>query len=236
MAVWYKKTMTSDDTSKRFWNKAATENPSWYIATRSKGEDEAFFESGTREVDLFLAQASLALGPKDTVLEIGSGAGRMTKRLAELSDRVIATDVSGNMLALARKNLAGRTNVTYVELTGDGDLPIDTGTVDAVFSYITMQHVPTAKAQELYFAEAIRVTRLGGWVLIQFRRSGIVPRLIEALGHLVHFVSGHKTLSKAWRGARLSEARLRSYSGSGRVVEIWPLGRRHIWAVVRPVS
>lgn len=220
-------------TSKRFWNSAARENAAWYIATGFTSESAAFFESGAAEVDAFLAFAGVSLGPGDTVLEIGCGAGRMTRRLAELAGKVVATDVSAEMLSRAAANLPGRDAVTFLEVSGEGDLPVPDGAVSAVFSYITMQHVPTVRAQELYFAEALRVVQPGGWVLIQFRRAGLVPRALDWVGHLWHLLKGRRTLHRAWRGARVKEPTLLGYASDVVDVRIRPFGRRHVWAVAR---
>jgi ubiquinone/menaquinone biosynthesis C-methylase UbiE len=223
----------SDGSSKNFWNRAARENAAWYIATKFDSESPEFFESGRREVDTFLDFAGVTLTEADTLLEIGCGAGRMTRRFVERAGAVIATDVSGEMLARAGANLAGATNVTFVEVSGDGDLLAADASVTAVFSYITMQHVPTVQAQERYFAEAIRVVAPGGWVLIQFRRSGFVARTIDGVGHVAHRLRGRQTFNRAWRGARLRTSAMLAHATTEVSVEILPLGRRHVWALAR---
>jgi SAM-dependent methyltransferase len=225
--------MQQEGTSKRFWNAAARDNAAWYIATKFQSESPEFFESGRREVDYFLSFAGVELGASDTVVEIGCGAGRMTRRLSELAGTVIATDVSGEMLQRAAANLADHDNVGFIELSGEGDLPLADGSATAVFSYITMQHVPTALAQETYFASALRVLAPGGWALIQFRRSGALPRLLDWVGHLRHLVNGRRTLDRAWRGARVRPSALLGYASSDVSVQILPLGRRHVWALAK---
>ncbi|CAN5490872.1 hypothetical protein BH09ACT4_BH09ACT4_09630 [soil metagenome] len=220
-------------TSKRFWNSAARENAAWYIATRFTSENDEFFESGNREVDHFLGMACLELGPKDTVVEIGCGVGRMTRRLAALAGQVVAADVSDEMLGRARANLAANTNVRYLELSGDGDIPLETASVDAVFSYITMQHVPTADAQARYFGEAVRILKPGGWAYFQFRRPGLLPRTLDWIGHVGHRIRGRHTFDRAWRGSRVSKAALRRSAGDLASVTITPSDRRHNWALAR---
>ena len=219
--------------SKRFWNRAARENAAWYIATRFTSANEEFFASGAREVDAFLGAAALRIAAEDTVLEIGCGAGRMTRRLAQLAGCVIAADVSGEMLERARANLEGRGAVRYLELDGDGALPLKTASVDAVFSYITMQHVPTAAAQERYVGEAVRVLRPGGWAYLQFRRGGPTARALDWAGHLAHRLRGRRTLDRAWRGSRVSPAALRRAAGAEATVSIRRSGRRHVWVLAR---
>ena len=160
----------------------------------------------------------------------------MTRQFADLAGRVIATDVSGEMLDRARANLTGLENVEYLEVSGYGELPVTDASVDAVFSYITMQHVPTASAQERYFAEALRLLGPGGWAYIQFRRSGLLPRMLDWAGHLGHLARGRRTLSRAWRGARISERTLLGYASERVSISIQPHGRRHIWVLARKAS
>ncbi|WP_346233435.1 class I SAM-dependent methyltransferase [Parafrigoribacterium mesophilum] len=222
--------------SKSFWNDAARRNAAWHVATGYSSETEEFFASGVREVDEFLSRGGVALTHEDTLLEIGSGVGRMTRQFAALAGRVIAVDVSGVMLDRARSNLAGLENVEYLEVSGEGELPIADASVDAVFSYITLQHVPTASAQERYFVEALRVLRTGGWVYLQFRRSGLLPRLLDWAGHLGHLLRWRRTLSRAWRGSRISERTLLGYASESMSIRILPQGRRHIWVLGRKDS
>jgi SAM-dependent methyltransferase len=222
----------SEEKSKDFWNQAARDNAAWHIATNFTEESDDFFASGVREVDELLRLGELSIAPTATVLEIGSGVGRMTRRLAAIADTVIATDVSGEMLQRARANLTAFPKTQYVELSGNGDLPIADHSVDAVFSYITMQHVPTADAQERYFTEAIRVLAPGGWAFIQFRRTGVAPRLLDWVGHVKHRLSGRRTFDRAWRGARVQPRTLLAYNADEVHVDLMPHGLRHVWARV----
>lgn len=218
--------------SKRFWDDAARDNAAWYIATGYTSESDEFFESGRREVDAFLALAEVSLGPDHTVVEIGCGAGRMTRRLAELAGTVIATDISAEMLVRAERNVA-ESSVEFVELSGAGDLPFADASASAVFSYITMQHVPTVVAQLAYVASSLRIVAPGGWVLMQFRRNGIVPRLLDWVGHVGHRLRGRRTLDRAWRGIRVPESRLLAFASDDVEVRLLRPTRRHTWMVAR---
>ena len=177
------------------------------------------------------------------MLEIGCGIGRMTARLAELFGSVIALDVSPEMLDRARDALAGRTNVRYVLGSGSDLAMVDAASVDVVFSYIVLQHVPTVAGQLEYLRETRRVLRPGGAAAIQIRSATAAARGLDWAGHLRHRVQGHHTFSRAWRGARIPHADvLTAASGISRdgtidgptaTVELRPFGRRHTWVVMR---
>ncbi|MEU4472433.1 class I SAM-dependent methyltransferase [Micromonospora sp. NPDC023888] len=83
---------------------------------------------------LFTDLATLAgLGPHARVLEIGCGTGQATLPLAQLGCTVVAMDLSPDMVAIARRNLAQFPNVTVVVSAFEDWQPSD-GTFDAVLS------------------------------------------------------------------------------------------------------
>jgi SAM-dependent methyltransferase len=215
--------------SKRWWNRAACDDASWYIATASP----PFFESGRRDTDELVAFCGLQPSKDKTLLEIGAGAGRMTQRFAELYGAVIALDVSDEMLRLARGNLAGVGNVEWVLGSGVDLEVIADRSVDDVFSYITLQHVPSRAAVLRYLEEAGRVLRPGGRGALQVRRPGALPWVVDLAGHLTHAAQGRRVWSAEWRGTRIRAARLlQAASSSGARVELRPRGRRHLWVLL----
>jgi SAM-dependent methyltransferase len=102
-----------------------------------------------------------------------------------LYGRVIALAVSDEMLRLSRRNLAGVGNVEWVLGSGtDLDVLADRS-VGEVFSYITLQHVPTSAVVLRYLEEAGRVLRPGGRGALQVRHPGPLPWAVDLAGHLV---------------------------------------------------
>lgn len=63
----------------------------------------------------------------------------MTRALAARFDRVIAIDISHEMLAEARRNLAHRSNVVFEHA---GSVPTGSEAVDFILSKIVFQHIP----------------------------------------------------------------------------------------------
>ena len=128
---------------------------------------------------------------------------------------------------------AGRANVEFVAVPGDGRLPaIADDSAHLVFSYITLQHVPTREAQLLYLQEASRVLAPGGRLAIQVRGRGPAATLLDWSGHLYHLARGRSTMSRAWRGARLTDTEIiQTCAGSGVVAGLARSDRRHRWVV-----
>jgi len=211
--------------SRAWWDRAAQDDARWYIATAS----DPFFERGRRDTDELVAFCGLQPSKDKTLLELGAGAGRMTHRFAELYGRVLALDVSEEMLRLGHGNLAGIGNVEWVLGSGADLDVIPDGWVDDVFSYITLQHVPSTAAVLRYLEGAGRVLRPGGRGALQVRHPGPLSRVIDLAGHLVHAAQGRRVWSAAWRGTRIPARRLRqAASRSGPCVELRPRGHRHL--------
>jgi SAM-dependent methyltransferase len=215
--------------SRTWWNRAAQEDARWYIATAS----EPFFERGRRDTDELVAFCGLQPSKDKTLLEIGAGAGRMTHRFAELYGRVLALDVSDEMLRLGQANLAGVGNVEWVLGSGADLDVIGDCWVDDVFSYITLQHVPSPAVVLRYLEEANRVLRRGGQGALQVRHPGPLSWAVDLAGHLVHAAQGRRVWSAAWRGTRLPARQLlQAASTSGARVELRPRGHRHLWVLL----
>jgi SAM-dependent methyltransferase len=154
----------------------------------------------------------------------------MTRRFAELYGQVVALDVSDEMLRQGQANLADLDNVGWVLGSGADLNAIADGSVDDVFSYITLQHLPDRAAVLGYIQDTGRVLRPGGRGALQVRHPGLLPWVIDLVGHLAHAAQGRQVWSKAWRGTRVSAgALLAAAQRSGVGAELRLRGRRHLW-------
>src|SRR5439155_18718374 len=55
------------------------------------------------------------IGPKDVVLEIGTGLGSLTARTAQLAAGVVTVEIDPRLFALASDELTGLANVTMLQ-------------------------------------------------------------------------------------------------------------------------
>ncbi len=91
------------------WDARAKENARYYVNTANQDwTDEEFFASGQRTLaeEILTDMINICQGrepKKMRVLEIGCGAGRVTRALAGLFGEVHAVDVSGEMVAQATR-------------------------------------------------------------------------------------------------------------------------------------
>src|SRR5262245_45689338 len=91
------------------WDRRAHENARHYVATGHENwSDEEFFRTGEVTVDeqvrIDLENVCQGRDPKSMrVLEIGCGAGRITRALAGFFGQVYAVDISREMVREARR-------------------------------------------------------------------------------------------------------------------------------------
>ena len=160
----------------RDWDERARENARYYVATgRNDWTDDEFFQSGERTVaeEILTDMINICQGkdPKQMkVLEIGCGAGRVTRALAGVFGEVHAVDVSGEMVARAKNALADRPNA-FVYRNNGKDLSVIPGEgYDFAFSTIVFQHIPSREVIYSYVREVRRLLRPGA--LFKFQVQG----------------------------------------------------------------
>lgn len=151
------------------WRAIAQWDPLWAVATwpEKKGawtRDE-FYSVGRSDWEDF-RRHWLHFDPRlgGTCVEIGCGAGRITHALASDFERVVALDVSAEMIALARE--ATPPNIEFVQVVAT-EVPLPDESVDAVFTCHVLQHLEGLAEVERYLAEARRVLRSGGSMMVQ---------------------------------------------------------------------
>jgi len=126
----------------------------------SQGYDAGAWADGPAPVYDRLAKAVVDLAPPQMdgalVLDLGAGTGAASHAVAHRGGRVVAADLSHEMLDFGR---ADRPPATV----GDaGRLPLRDACVDGVVAAFSLTHVDPPAAG---FTEAVRVTKPGGWVL-----------------------------------------------------------------------
>lgn len=158
------------------WDSRARENARYYVATmQEQWSDEEFFHSGERAVNEQIRNDMINIcqgkEPKEMrVLEIGCGAGRITRALGNLFGEVHAVDVSGEMVQLAGKATAHQPHVHVYQNNGKDLSVIPAEPFDFAFSMIVFQHIPSRDIIENYVREVGRLLRPGA--LFKFQVQG----------------------------------------------------------------
>jgi ubiquinone/menaquinone biosynthesis C-methylase UbiE len=165
-----------------------------------------FVQTGDKEARRYMRQFGFPPERLDslTLLEIGSGIGRMTASFTQQCAQVIATDIDAAFLERCHETVGqhGRPERLRTTHVTDGrTLQVGDRSVDVVFSYITLQHCERTDALSLS-SEAIRVAKDDATVMLNYRSWIFADVVLIPLGVVVR---------AAWRmpliGSRLSQQR-----------------------------
>jgi SAM-dependent methyltransferase len=177
---------------RRDWDQRARENARHFVVTgQNEWSDAEFFRSGelAMEEDVLNDLGNICQGrpPKEvTVLEIGCGAGRMTRAFAAHFGEVWAVDISREMVRQARRAVGDFSNAHVLRNNGK-DLSVvrrhwwdrfgmgQPVQVDFAFSSMVFQHIPSRAIIENYVREAGRLLRPGGLFKFQVQGSPLIP-------------------------------------------------------------
>jgi SAM-dependent methyltransferase len=158
------------------WDQRARENARYYVNTACQNwTDEEFFRSGERTVaeEILTDMINICQGkhPRQMrVLEIGCGAGRVTRALSDVFGEVYGVDISGEMIRQAKAALAGRPHIHLFQNNGNDLSVLGDVRFDFAFSSIVFQHIPSYEVIENYVREVGRLLRSGG--LFKFQVQG----------------------------------------------------------------
>jgi len=225
---------------RRDWDARARRNAFVYIASwRKDWEETSFFESGEQDyqrlVEPILKQLQFDPASK-SMAELGCGAGRMTRAFALRFRSVKAVDISAEMQSRGKSYLQSFSNIGWILTDGESVSGIDNGSVDFVFSYLVLQHLPEKKVVQNAIAEMMRILRPGGTFLFQFNGStqptmnwkgrmlsgildGLATMGLQGASRRLAGLAGidPEMVGKTWRGAALSTEEIADTLRAGRV-------------------
>lgn len=152
---------------RRLFDWAAGVSPEASVALYSLG-DPALLEEATAEAVTLLERLG-ALAPGRDVLDIGCGIGRFERALAGRVASVTGIDVSGAMIAEARRRCAGLANVRLFQTSGEDLAAFGDGSFDTALAIDSFPYLYQAGGPALAVAmarECARVLRAGGDLVI----------------------------------------------------------------------
>ena len=152
----------------------------------------------------------------DTLIDIGTGTGRMLELFAERARTAVGIDRSSEMLRLARAKLGDRAN-TELRQADLYDLPLADAAADLAILHNVLHFAQTPDAA---IAEAARVLDAGGRLLI----ADFAPHAMEELrtrdAHARLGFSDDQMLG--WfASANLSPVRIETLEGGELTVKLW---------------
>ena len=131
-------------------------------------------------------------------VEIGCGAGRITRQLVNTFEAVLAVDVSDHQIARAQQLLGPAAARVEFHVVREPVLPTQDASCDAMFSSHVFQHFPSSRGVRLYLRESFRVLRPGATICVHIPVPG------------AHLTASHSMvwlwLRNAYKKAKRSEA------------------------------
>jgi SAM-dependent methyltransferase len=164
---------------KEYWDARAEEDPFYFVDNQldyRHPDMERFWDGGRTALDRICEALGVEIQPTDSIVEIGCGAGRITRVLAERGRDVRALDVSERMLEVARELNANLDNVSWILGDGVSLAGIDDASADVCHSHVVFQHIPDPAVTLGYVREMGRVLRPGGWAAFQVSTDPSVHR------------------------------------------------------------
>ncbi|MCX6627388.1 MAG: class I SAM-dependent methyltransferase [Candidatus Solibacter sp.] len=174
------------------WDNRARTSSRYFIVTGEQARtEESFFDSGEANVrDHILNDLENICQGSDPrrmrIVEIGCGAGRLTRALAAVFGEIHAVDVSGEMIRQARETAGALPNVRLYVNNGADLSVLPAAPFHFAFSFLVFQHVPERSVIETYVREVHRVLEPGA--LFKFQVEG-GPAPDEAPADTWHGVS-----------------------------------------------
>lgn len=168
------------DSTTRDWQNWGEIDPMYAVASMPDRHREGanpwtetdFYASGAAEWEEIRPHWSAYAGTlQGTVLEVGCGAGRMSRQLAGTFGKLIALDVSPDQLALARAAIADTPASGDFRLSTGPALAAADGETNAIFSTHVFQHLPPKLAGAL-LADCGRVLAPGGTTMLHVPIAG----------------------------------------------------------------
>ena len=128
-----------------------TEQSAEYYAKTASSHDR-IYDRAERQEDLEAMRGHVAEVLRGhTVLELACGTGYWTRLIAEVADKVVATDINPEMIAMAQLRAMPADKVT-LRVADAYDLPADIGDFTAVFIGFWWSHVGR-EVQEKFLAQ-----------------------------------------------------------------------------------
>jgi SAM-dependent methyltransferase len=201
---------------KEFWDARATENAMFYVDNRLDYTDvdaERFWAEGASDLENLLDDLGVVITRRQVVVDLGCGIGRMSRPLAEKAMHVIALDVSEKMLEQGRASNAHIGNISWLSGDGTNLTGVEDESVDGVFSFVVLQHVPTREIVLGYVREMGRALRPGGWCAFQVSNDPSVHQPRGGSGAKFKALLGRAPKGQshpAWLGTSVDPAELRA--------------------------
>lgn len=168
--------------------------------------------------DAYLADLlnGLPCGPNSVALDYGCGIGRVSRSLLRRGAKVVAVDISPEMLGFCRQYCDGLPGLTTMLSDGYGCQGVADSSMDGAVCLYCLQHLPSLEMAAAILADVHRVIKLGGWLVCQCTDHGID----EPDGKFIGVRIGPAILLEMLWQAGFADARIQ-WKDSQMIAEAW---------------
>jgi len=156
------------------------QSPAGAASYNVKYEEEAIKRLSDQRERKLLRRIFGIVGSHDRFLDLPSGTGRLFPTIRTYGKRFVETDVSREMLKLARENLAEWK--PHLVQASAFHIPYKSGSFDCVFSARLTHHIPEAAERDRFIRELGRVSR--NWVVMTFFHTWSVKNILRRIRRL----------------------------------------------------
>jgi len=132
-------------------------------------------------IEVCTALSHLRLRPDDTVLDAGSGVGRVTLEMAKCVKAVVAVDISPKSIEQLQRHAEelGLRNISAFPSDLNA-MEIEAGTMDRAVAVEVLQHIPSEELRVDAVSRIFRALRPGGrFVTVNYRWHGAITECKE---------------------------------------------------------
>ncbi len=213
-------------TMREDWNRRAREDAHYYVAFgRHEQTEDEFLDTAADVLRGLRGEMKRGLPGTNArarrALEIGCGPGRLMKPLSADFGEIHGVDVSDEMIAIARRRLAGIAHA-HPHVGGGADLrQFADESFDFIYSYAVFQHIPSKDVVMSYLADAARVLKPGG--LMRFQANNL---------------DAARTAAETWHGCSIEADEIRNFASRGglRLLALEAIRTQYMWVTLRKPS
>ena len=152
---------------------ALSSDDNFFTWFNSSADKNASFVRGSWDFAVHIAMPSskyLSIPEEKIALEIGHGGGRLLAAASRHFKRVIGVDIHDhNQKVEDALKERGVENFSLMKIDGK-EIPVESNSVDLVYSFIVLQHVEKYDIFENYFKETFKVLKRNGIAILYFGR------------------------------------------------------------------
>jgi len=118
-----------------------------------------------------------SIGQVESIIDIPAGTGRITKLLINFANKIIAADISDDMLQIAKLKFQNNSNISFIEIDAE-KMQLPDNYVECITCVRLMGHVPPDIRIKM-LSEMARVS--SNWVIVTFYFSNIINDLKRSI-------------------------------------------------------